>query len=136
MASAVAEVAEARRDYLDESGGRYVHVLADGSMGRSGHMVRALACGADAVVVGSALARATDAPGRGTHWGPEAVHPTLPRGERVRLGTVGTLEEIVRGPSHVADGTMNLTGAIRKAVSTAGYTDLKEFQRVDIVLGD
>lgn len=136
MATAVAEVAEARRDYLDESGGRYVHVLADGSMGRSGHMVRALACGADAVVVGSALARGTDAPGRGMHWGPEAFHPTLPRGERVELGTVGTLAEIVQGPSHVADGTMNLTGAIRKAVATAGYTDLKEFQRVDIVLGD
>jgi IMP dehydrogenase len=136
MATAVAEVAEARRDYLDESGGRYVHVLADGSMGRSGHMVRALACGADAVVVGSALARATDAPGRGFHWGPEAVHPDLPRGERVSLGTVGTLEQIISGPSHVADGTMNLSGAIRKAVATAGYTDLKEFQRVDIVLGD
>jgi IMP dehydrogenase len=135
MASAVAEVAEARRDYMDESGGRYVHVLADGSMGRSGHMVRALACGADAVVVGSALARGTDAPGRGMHWGPEAVHPSLPRGQRVSLGTVGTLSEIVQGPSRVADGTMNITGAIRKAVSTAGYTDLKEFQRVDMVVG-
>lgn len=136
MATAVAEVAEARRDYLDESGGRYVHVLADGSMGRSGHMVRALACGADAVVVGSAFARGTDAPGRGFHWGPEAVHPTLPRGDRVRLGTVGTLQEIVAGPSHVADGTMNIVGAIRKAVATAGYTDLKEFQRVEVILGD
>lgn len=136
MATAVAEVAEARRDYMDESGGRYVHVLADGSMGRSGHMVRALACGADAVVVGSALARGTDAPGRGFHWGPEAVHPELPRGHRVELGTVGTLAEIIQGPSHVADGTMNLTGAIRKAMATAGYTDLKEFQRVDVVLGN
>ena len=136
MATAVAEVAEARRDYMDESGGRYVHVLADGSMGRSGHMVRALACGADAVVVGSALARGTDAPGRGFHWGPEAVHPDLPRGQRVHLGAVGTLTEIIQGPSHVADGTMNLTGAIGKAMATAGYTDLKEFQRVDVVLGD
>ena len=136
MATAVAEVAEARRDYMDESGGRYVHVLADGSMGRSGHMVRALACGADAVVVGSALARGTDAPGRGYHWGPEAVHPALPRGARVHLGTVGTLAEIVTGPSRVADGTMNVTGAIRKAMATAGYTDLKEFQRVEVVLGD
>lgn len=136
MATAVAEVAEARRDYLDESGGRYVHVLADGSLGRSGHMVRAIACGADAVVVGSAFARGIDAPGRGYHWGPEAVHPTLPRGERVYLGTVGTLEEIVNGPSRVADGTMNLVGAMSKAVATAGYTDLKEFQRVEIVVGD
>lgn len=136
MATAVAEVAEARRDYLDESGGRYVHVLADGAMGRSGHMVRALACGADAVVVGSALARGTDAPGRGFHWGPEAVHPTLPRGERVHLGTVGTIEQIIAGPSHVADGTMNITGAIRKGMATAGYTDLKEFQRVQVLLED
>ncbi len=136
MATAVAEVAEARRDYMDESGGRYVHVLADGSMGRSGHMVRALACGADAVVVGSVLARGTDSPGRGYHWGPEAVHPTLPRGDRVHLGTVGTLTEIVNGPSRVADGTMNVLGAIRKGMATAGYTDLKEFQRVEVVLGD
>lgn len=135
MATAVAEVAEARRDYLDESGGRYVHVLADGSMGRSGHMVRALACGADAVVVGSALARGTDAPGRGFHWGPEAVHPSLPRGERVALGTVGTLAEIVAGPSYTADGTMNLVGALRKALATAGYTEVKDFQRVDVVIG-
>ena len=105
-------------------------------MGRSGHMVRALACGADAVVVGAALARGTDAPGRGFHWGPEAVHPDLPRGQRVHLGAVGTLTEIIQGPSHVADGTMNLTGAIGKAMATAGYTDLKEFQRVDVVLGD
>ena len=134
MATAVAEVAEARRDYLDESGGRYVHVLADGSMGRSGDMVRAIACGADAVVAGAAFARAIDAPGQGFHWGPEAVHPTLPRGERVELGTVGTIAEIATGPSHVADGTMNLVGAIRRAIATAGYTDLKEFQRVEVVV--
>ena len=75
-------------------------------------------------------------PGRGYHWGPEAVHPTLPRGDRVHLGTVGTLTEIVNGPSRVADGTMNVLGAIRKGMATAGYTDLKEFQRVEVVLGD
>ena len=136
MATAVAEVAEARRDYMDESGGRYVHVLADGSMGRSGHMVRALACGADAVVVGSVLARGTDSPGVGYHWGPEAVHRDLPRGERVHLGTVGTLTEIISGPSRVADGSMNVVGAIRKGMATAGYVDLKEFQRVEVVIGD
>jgi IMP dehydrogenase len=135
MATAVAEVAEARRDYLDESGGRYVHVLADGSMGRSGHMVRALACGADAVVVGAAFARGTDAPGRGYHWGPEVVHPKLPRGERVELGTVGDLRGIVQGPSHVADGSMNLVGAIRRAIATAGYSEAKEFQRVELAIG-
>ncbi len=86
MATAVADVAAARRDYLDESGGRYVHVIADGGVGRSGDLVKAVACGADAVMLGSALARASEAPGRGWHWGPEAHHPDLPRGERVRGG--------------------------------------------------
>ncbi|TAK71311.1 MAG: GuaB3 family IMP dehydrogenase-related protein [Actinomycetota bacterium] len=134
MASAVADVAAARRDYLDESGGRYVHVLADGSMGRSGDVVKAFACGADAVMVGSPFARAVEAPGRGFHWGSEAVHAALPRGERVHLGTVGTLAEIFHGPSRVADGTMNLVGALRKAMATTGYSDLKEFQRVEVVV--
>ncbi len=135
MASAVSDVAAARRDYLDESGGRYVHVLADGSMGRSGDLVKAIACGADAVMIGSPLARAAEAPGRGWHWGREAAHATLPRGERVWLGTVGTLAEVMDGPSRVADGTMNLVGALRKAMATTGYSELKEFQRVEVVLG-
>ena len=114
MATAVADVAGARRDYLDESGGRYVHVIADGSVGRSGDLVKAIACGADAVMLGAALARATEAPGRGWHWGSEAHHPDLPRGERVRVGTVGTLREILHGPGGRADGTLNLIGALRK----------------------
>lgn len=134
MATAVSEVAAARRDYLEESGGRYVHVIADGAMGRSGDMAKALACGADAVMVGSPLARATEAPGRGRHWGREAVHPELPRGGVVELGTVGSLAEIVVGPSHVADGTMNLTGAIKKAMATCGYTTVKDFQRCEIIV--
>jgi IMP dehydrogenase len=134
MASAVADVAAARRDYLDESGGRYVHVIADGSVGRSGDVSKAIACGADAVMVGSPLARAAEAPGRGFHWGAEAWHPDLPRGERVEIGTVGTLQEILFGPSRVSDGTMNLVGALRRAMSTTGYTDLKEFQRVEVVV--
>src|SRR5699024_1046480 len=111
MASAIADVAEARRDYLDESQGRYVHLIADGSVGRSGDVAKAIACGADAVMVGSPLAKATEAPGHGYHWGAEAWHPELPRGERVRFDKVGTLEEILLGPSRVADGTMNLVGA-------------------------
>lgn len=134
MASAIADVAAARRDYLDESGGRYVHVIADGSVGRSGDIAKAIACGADAVMMGSPLARAIESPGRGWHWGSEAVHAQLPRGKRVHVGTVGTLEEILVGPSHSADGDMNLFGALRRAMATTGYSDLKEFQRVEIVV--
>ena len=134
MASAVADVAAARRDYLDESGGRYVHVIADGSIGRSGDIAKAIACGADAVMVGSPFARASDAPGRGFHWGAEAHHAELPRGQRVGFEPVGTLEEILFGPSRVADGTMNLIGALRRSMATTGYTDLKEFQRVEVVV--
>ena len=101
MATAIADVAAARREYLDESGGRYVHVIADGGMTRSGDIAKALACGADAVMVGSPFARAEQAPGRGYHWGSEAHHPELPRGARVKVGTIGTLEQILHGPSTV-----------------------------------
>jgi len=135
MASAVSDVAAARRDYLDESGGRYVHVIADGSVGRSGDIAKAVACGADAVMVGSPLAKAAEAPGRGYHWGPEAWHASLPRGERVAFDVVGSLEQILRGPSTVPDGTMNLVGALRKAMATTGYTEVKEFQRVEVIVG-
>jgi len=119
MATAVADVAAARRDYLDESGGRYVHVIADGSIGKSGDISKAIACGADAVMVGSPLARAKEAPGKGYHWGAEAWHATLPRGERVEIGTVGTLDQILHGPSLVSDGTMNLVGALKRSMAGA-----------------
>ena len=134
MATAIADVAAARREYLDESGGRYVHVIADGGMGRSGELVKAVALGADAVMLGAALARADEAPGRGFHWGPEAHHNQVPRGERVQVGSVGTLEEILLGPGRIADGTTNLMGALRRAMATTGYSDLKEFQRVEVVV--
>jgi len=134
MASAIADVAAARRDYMDESGGRYVHVIADGGMGRSGDIVKAVACGADAVMLGAALARATDAPDRGFHWGSEAHHALLPRGERVEVGALAPLQEILLGPGRMADGTTNLIGALRHAMATTGYSDLKEFQRVEVVV--
>jgi IMP dehydrogenase len=133
-ASAIADVAAARRDYLDESGGRYVHVIADGGASVSGEIVKAVACGADAVMLGAALARAQEAPGAGYHWGSEAHHPELPRGEKVHVGTVGTLEEVLLGPGRTADGTTNMMGALRRAMATTGYTDLKEFQRVEVVV--
>jgi IMP dehydrogenase len=111
-----------------------VHVIADGGMGRSGEIVKAVACGADAVMLGAALARAVEAPGSGYHWGPEAHHPQVPRGERVHVGTVGTLKEILLGPGRIADGTTNLIGALRRSMATTGYSDLKEFQRVEVVV--
>lgn len=134
MVTAISDVAAARRDYLDESGGRYVHVLADGGLGVSGNIVAAVASGADAVMLGSPLARAKEAPGAGWHWGPEAHHPHLPRGNRVEVGSVGSLEEVLLGPAHLADGKTNLMGALRHSMATCGYTELKDFQKVDVVL--
>ncbi|WP_139416419.1 GuaB3 family IMP dehydrogenase-related protein [Agromyces laixinhei] len=134
MATAVADVAGARRDYLDESGGRYVHVIADGGVGKSGDIVKAIACGADAIMLGTALARATDAPGGGYHWGAEAHHPKLPRGQRVHVGQVAPLEEVLYGPAPSADGVTNLVGGLRRSMATTGYSDLKEFQRVDVIV--
>ncbi len=134
MATAIADVAEARRDYMDESGGRYVQVIADGGMGDSGSFIKAFALGADAVMLGSPMARAEEAPGKGMHWGAEARHQTLPRGFRTNVGTVGTLEDIMFGPSHNADGTTNYIGALRRAMATTGYVDLKSFQRCPVTV--
>jgi IMP dehydrogenase len=134
MATAVSDVVAARRDYLDESGGRYVQVIADGSLGGSGDIAKAIACGGDAVMVGAPLAKAVEAPGRGYHWGAEAWHPTLPRGRRARFDQIGTLAEILVGPSHQADGSMNLVGALRRTLASTGYTDVKSFQRAEVIL--
>lgn len=134
MATAIADVQAARRDYMDESGGRYVHVIADGGLGSTGSIVKAFAMGADAVMLGSALSRAEEAPGQGFHWGAEAHHSELPRGRRVHMGTVAPLEQLIHGPGHSAVGEVNLAGALRRALATTGYTDLKSFQRVNVVV--
>jgi len=130
--TAVADVAAARDDHLERTG-RYVPVVADGGMRRGGELAKAIAAGADVLMLGSPLACAAEAPGRGTNWGMAAPSPTLPRGTRIRVGTVGSLEKILLGPADATDGTQNLVGALRQSMAALGARDIRAMQRVELV---
>lgn len=133
QATAVSDCAAARDDYFQETG-RYVTIIADGGLVTGGDICKCIACGADGVMIGSPFARASEAPGRGYHWGMATPSPVLPRGTRIRVGTTGTLEQILRGPAQLDDGTHNFLGALQTSMGTLGAKDLKEMQQVEVVI--
>jgi IMP dehydrogenase len=133
QATAIADVAAARSQHMLETG-EYCQVIGDGGMRNGGDVAKAIACGADAVMIGSPLARAYEAPGRGYHWGMATFHPTLPRGARVQTVQNGSLEEILVGPARENDGTFNLFGGLRTSMATCGYRDIAEFNRAELMV--
>jgi IMP dehydrogenase len=133
QATSVADCAAARDDYMKESG-RYVPIVADGGIVTGGDICKCIACGADAVMIGSPIARSAEAPGRGFHWGMATPSPVLPRGTRIKVGTTGSLEKILRGPASLDDGTQNLLGCIKTSMGTLGARTLKEMQQVEVVV--
>ncbi|MBI2995403.1 MAG: GuaB3 family IMP dehydrogenase-related protein [Candidatus Melainabacteria bacterium] len=133
MATAIADSAAARDDYFSKTG-RYVHVIADGGMSVGGDICKAIACGADAVMIGSPLARAKEAPGQEFHWGMATPSPVLPRGTRIKVGSIGTLKEILLGPAKFDDGSQNLVGALKTSMATLGAQNIKEMQQVEVVI--
>jgi IMP dehydrogenase len=137
MATAIADAAAARREYLDETGGRYVHVIADGDIHTSGELAKAIACGADAVMLGTPLASSAESMGDGWFWPSAAAHPSLPRGAllQVAVGDRPSLSRVLNGPSDDPFGSLNLVGGLRRSMAKAGYCDLKEFQKVELTVG-
>lgn len=133
QATAIADCAAARDDYFRETG-NYVPIIADGGLITGGDICKCIACGADGVMIGSPFARAQEAPGRGFHWGMATPSPVLPRGTRIRVGTTGTVEQILRGPAQLDDGTHNFLGALQTSMGTLGAKDLKEMQQVEVII--
>jgi IMP dehydrogenase len=133
MATAISDAAAARIRHLEETG-KYCFVIADGGMRTGGDIAKAVACGADLVMIGSPISKAKEAPGRGYHWGMATFHPELPRGTRIKTEISGTLKEILTGPAHENDGTLNLFGALRTSMATCGYENIKEFQKAEVMI--